>query len=215
MFNTQSSAPAHFGHAIMKLAHTHGAGPVSLLHCHIHLFLVFIFNRKEARGEKKDKKNHRDLNIYLFDHLSNLCFIGQLSKEVQFRNALSPVWSLCGRLRLSSSEEEKRHYLNELHETLRLLYGLRLICIIHYINDPIKMLKLMTISVHSRVGVWRRSCFIKLIFCVNRHNMEEEDRKIKVGLKARHGKYPVNKKREHVSSLRWLYFGVTQTLTAL
>lgn len=124
----------------------------------LYLFLT------ERKREKKDKST-TGIWIYIYLTISvTFALLDLLSKEVQFWNVLLLMWSLCGPLRHSGSEEEKRDYQNELRETRRLLYRSRLICIIHYINDPIKMLKLMTISVHSHVGVWRRLCFIKLIF---------------------------------------------------
>lgn len=56
--------------------------------------------------------------------------------------------------------------------------------------------------------------FYKAYLFVNRHSMEEEDRKIKkVRLKTRHRKYPVYKNKRIFSSLCWLYFGIVLTPT--
>lgn len=100
------------------------------------------------------------------------------------------------------SEKEKLDYRNSLRETRkRLLYGFRLICIIHYINDPIKMLKLMTVSVHSRVGVQRRLCLYKSLSFLLIDTLWKRRIKKKKKTELLKGKYLTNKKKKKKRSL--------------
>lgn len=116
--------------------------------------------------ERKRKKNDKSTTgIWIYIYLTILvtfalldCSLKECSFEMWFCWCeVSPRFSVAPRLRQTKNASTETSCV----KLARLLYAFHLICIIHYINDPIKMLKLMTVSVLSRVGVRRRLCFYK------------------------------------------------------